>query len=62
MIANASKVRANRVAESVDIVLIGDNQYGAQVMRHIVHDVRSEQPDLFVIAGDVVDRVGAITS
>ena len=42
--------------ESVKIAVISDNQYGSNVLRHIAHDIQGFQPDLLLMAGDVVNR------
>ena len=41
---------------STRIAVLSDNQYGANVMRHILHELPDFSPDLLLFGGDVVNR------
>jgi hypothetical protein len=42
--------------EPITLALVGDNQYGAAVMSHIVQHI-ANSAHLLVLVGDLVDRV-----
>ena len=45
--------------ENLKVAIVSDNQYGSQIMRHVITDITSHRPHFIMMGGDSVDH-GAI--